>query len=473
MNRNDEYKALFDELDETPLKLDYTLERALARKGVVGKRKRVKNAFFIPLGTLAAMFLVFTTLVNLSPAFASVCSEIPILSRLVEAVSMSPSLTKAIENDFVQEIGQEQTKDGVTARIKYVIVDQKQLNIFYTLECDKYQYISADAEISGVPHGLGYGASWNAFNASDDTIRKVVVDFDEDNMPSSLKLTLEVYDDSKNYAPNMDVPEQNSELTNYLTEHKSEKPDYFTEFSFDLTFDPSFTAAGKAIAANKSFEIDGQKLTLDSVEIYPTHTRFHFSADENNTAWLKDLDFYFENEKGERFDGICNAVTSMGEPSTPMMSTYMLDSTYFYDADKLSLHITGAVWLDKDKERMHINLADGTAENLPQGVTLSECKKYENGWRLGFSGAQIRTDESCYQVVGNNCYDAAGNKYEIYGMTMGVGGYIDPTTGVENANVKAFEEHIELLNYNYDEVWISLMFTSRTQSTQTIELNLK
>lgn len=471
MNRNKEYKELLEELDETPLKLDYTLERALARKSVVDKRKRVKNAFFIPLGTLAAMFLVFTTLVNFSPAFAKACSEIPILNRLVEAVSMSPSLTKAIENNFVQEIGQEQTKDGVTARIEYVIVDQKQLNIFYTLESDKYKSLAANPEIS-LTKGyslLQHGPLQN----SEDKLQSTVVEFVDGNMPSSLTLTLSIYDGSYFYAPNTSEPTQDSIDENYLTEHKSEKPDYFTEFSFDLTFDPSFTAAGKAIAVNKEFEIDGQKLTLDSVEVYPTHTRFHFSADENNTAWLKDLSFYFENEKGERFDGVINGITARGEPDTPMMSTYMLDSTYFYDADKLSLHITGAVWLDKDKERMHINLADGTAENLPQGVTLSECKKYENGWVLGFSGAQIRTGESCYQVVGNDCYDVAGNKYEIYAMTIGMGGFIDPTTGVENAKVKSFEEHIELLNYKYNEVWLPVMFTSRTQSTQTIELNLK
>ncbi len=471
MNRNDEYTVLLDELDETPLKLDYTLERALARKAVVSKRKRIKKAYFIPLGTLAAMFLVFTALVNLSPAFASACSEIPILNRLVEAVSMSPSLTKAIENDFVQEIGQEQTKDGVTARIEYVIVDQKQLNIFYTLESDKYKSLAANPEISLTE---GYFLSQEGpLESSANKLQKTVVEFADGKMPSSLTLTLSVYDGSYFYATNTSEPTQDSRDENYLSEHKAEKLDYFTEFSFDLTFDPSFTAAGKAISVNKSFEIDGQKLTLDSVEVYPTQTRFHFSADENNTAWLKDLDFYFENEKGERFDGISNGVTASGEPDTPMMSTYMLESAYFYDADKLSLHITGATWLGKDKERMHVNLADGTADNMPQGVTLSLCKKYENGWRLGFSGAQIRTDEGCYQVVGNDYYDAEGNKYELYGMTMDVGEYIDPTTGVENANVKAFEEHIELLNYNYDEVWISVMFTSRTQSTQTIELNLK
>lgn len=467
MDRKDEYNQLLEELEITPLKLDYTVSRAKARKAAVDKRRRVKKAFFIPLGTLAAMFLVFTALVNFSPAFAQACSEIPILNRLVEAVSMSPSLSKAVENDFVQEIGQEQTKDGVTARIEYVIVDQKQLNIFYTLESDKYENIDADADIN-LTEGffLSYGGP---IQNEGDRLREVVIDFNDKNMPSSLSLTLSVYDSSTYFDPS--EPTQDS--GNYLSEQKSEKPDYFTEFTFDLEFDPSFTAAGKAIAVNESFEIDGQTLTLDSLEIYPTQTRFHFSADENNSAWLKGLSFYFENEKGERFDGISNGVSSSGEVDSPMMSSYMFESAYFYDSNKLTLHITGAEWLEKGKERMHISLADATAENLPQGVTLSECKKYENGWLLGFSGAQIRTGEGSYEVIGWDYYDKSGKKYSINGKSTDIGGYLDPATGVEDVNKKSFEEHIQLLNYNYDEVWVSVMFTSRTNSTQTIELNLK
>ena len=54
--------------------------------------------------------------------------------ELAQAVAWSPSLSAAVENDYVQPIGQSQTVNGVTATVEYVIVDRKQLSIFYTLD---------------------------------------------------------------------------------------------------------------------------------------------------------------------------------------------------------------------------------------------------------------------------------------------------------------------------------------------------
>lgn len=88
MNRNSEYKKLLKELENTPLKLDFTLERARARKSVRNKRRRVRKTIFIPLYTIAAVFVIFAALVNLSAPFAEACGRIPVLSELAEAVSL-------------------------------------------------------------------------------------------------------------------------------------------------------------------------------------------------------------------------------------------------------------------------------------------------------------------------------------------------------------------------------------------------
>lgn len=123
MNRNNEYNEFMQGLENTPLKLDFTLERARARKAAHNKRRRVRKAIFVPLGTIAVVFVIFAALVNFSAPFAEACSKIPVLDRLAEAVSLSPSLSAAVENDYMQEIGLERTKNGVTARIEYIIVD--------------------------------------------------------------------------------------------------------------------------------------------------------------------------------------------------------------------------------------------------------------------------------------------------------------------------------------------------------------
>ena len=159
MSRNEEYAALLAELEQTPAELETTVDRALRRERAAGKKRR---AFGISAAGLAACFGAFILLVNLSMPFARACGNIPVLRELAKAVSWSPSLSAAVENEYVQPIGQSQTVNGITATIEYVIVDQKQLNIFFTLNADDYDNLNA-----GMPRYepeqvcSTIGSSWN------------------------------------------------------------------------------------------------------------------------------------------------------------------------------------------------------------------------------------------------------------------------------------------------------------------------
>ena len=50
----------------------------------------------------------------------------------------------------------------------------------------------------------------------------------------------------------------------------------------------------------------------------------------------------------------------------------------------MTLHITGATWLDKEKERVRADLKAGTVEWLPEGVSVQSMQHRENGWVLTF-----------------------------------------------------------------------------------------
>ena len=95
MNRNEEYKALLQELEPVPTALDGTAERALRRR----RRDRRLRIFGVPAGSLAACFIAFVLLVNLFPPFARACGNVPVLRALAQAVAWSPSLSAAVEND--------------------------------------------------------------------------------------------------------------------------------------------------------------------------------------------------------------------------------------------------------------------------------------------------------------------------------------------------------------------------------------
>ena len=165
-----------------------------------------------------------------------------------------------------------------------------------------------------------------------------------------------------------------------------ERQEILAEFTFDLTFDPLFTDPGEVIPVNETFQMDGQTFTITEVEIYPTQLRLNVEGDPDNTAWLKGLYFYLENEDGERFDTVTNGITATGDEDTPAMVSFRLESPYFSDSNHLTLYITGARWLEKDHERVYVDLAHASAPWLPEGVTLTSAQRREGGWFFDLPG---------------------------------------------------------------------------------------
>ena len=145
MNRKEEYEHLLSELDNTPLALEYTVMRA---KEKTKKRGHIIRLFMIPASSIAIFFITFIIMVNTSITFAMACGRIPLLRELAAAVAMSPSLSAAVTQEYVQPIQLEQSENEVTMRIEYVIVDRKQLNVFYSLRSDIYSNMGVNPSIS-------------------------------------------------------------------------------------------------------------------------------------------------------------------------------------------------------------------------------------------------------------------------------------------------------------------------------------
>ena len=355
MTRNEEYQALLQELETTPAALDGAVERALRRR----KRDRRLRLFGVPAGSLAACFAAFVLLVNLFPPFARACGSVPVLRELAQAVAWSPSLSAAVENDYVQPIGQSQTVNGVTATVEYVIVDRKQLNIFYTLDyAPDLGPMWADCRITP-----GDGSAGDAGG-------------------------------------------------------RTEKPVH-------LEFDPYFTAQGTLLELNRTFALDGQTFTLQEAEIYPTHLRLTLTADPDNTAWLAGLDLYLENEHGERFEKSLGGITASGDPEGEGMGTFWLDSPFFSQGEHLTLHITGVRWKDKDAPPVKLNLAEGTAENLPEGTWFQGAKRLPEGW-IVYLVSPLMENRTMGSVFSRGAWDEDGNYYEIWQFGSSYG-YWDET----------------------------------------------
>ena len=186
MNRNEEYRALLQELETTPPAVDTAVERALKRHRAARKRR----LWGIPVGSLAACFALFVGLVNAFPTFAAACEDVPVLGALAEAVRFSPSLSAAVEHDYVQPVGQSQTKNGITATVESIIVDQKQVNIFFTLEGEGYKTLSAEMpKFSPVQQCSILGSD---FQQKPGTLLNFTLDYVDQDVPEGFTMAFSV-----------------------------------------------------------------------------------------------------------------------------------------------------------------------------------------------------------------------------------------------------------------------------------------
>ena len=455
MTRNEEYQALLNELELTPPALDGTVGRALRRR----RRDRRVRIFGIPAGSLAACFLGFVLLVNLFPPFARACGSVPVLRELALAVAWSPSLSAAVENEYVQPIGKSQTENGITATIEYVIVDQKQVNIFLTLKGEGYETLTAEMpEFTPEQKCAVLGAD---IQQAPGTLLHFTLDYQDNSVPEGFTMAFGVTGETAADASAAPAePSADRSLEDEMLEDVPEyAPDILATFTFDLAFDPTYTARGETVPVDSTFQLDGQTLTVTEAEVYPTHVRVNVEGAADNTAWLEDLDFYLENEDGERFDSISNGVSATGDPDTPSMKSFRLESPYFADSAHLTLHITGATWLDKEKERVRADLKAGTVEWLPEGVSVQSMQHRQDGWVLTFdvtAPADIHK-----QVFASRYYDEAGTKYDMdrFGWS-----FLDDGHG---------EAYLPLKGYGQDTVWLELSWSHASQAETPVTIPIK
>ena len=441
MNRKNEFEAMIEELNQPAPALETTLDRAYKRK-----RKRTTQMIVRPLAGLAACFAAFVLLVNFCAPVAYACSQVPGLRELAAAVTFSRSLTDAVENEYVQPMDLSQTQNDITAEVAYLIVDQKQVNVFYRLDSKKYESLEADPEVlnaDGVrPASCGYSST--GFGAENGELRCLSIDFVDDNVPDSLRIKLDVYTNGirhENVAPEQAVDD-------IYSDDPYEEPDYLAHFDFLLEFDPKFTATGKVFPVNQTVILEGQAITITDIEVYPTHMRVDIAESADNTAWLKKLDFYIETDWGMKFDPVSNGITATGSTDSPSMVSYRADSTYFYEADHLKLVITGAQWLRKDMETTYLNLVTGEHGELPEGAEFDSARKQGSGWAVKFRAA-YEEDKPMYQLFGHLFYDTEGNEYEINQWSSMYG---DPD---EEGNITFFYDEFPLLHFTDDEVWLT------------------
>lgn len=475
MNRNEEYMDLMKELDENVPEVQDSLQR--------GRRRKARKQFlYQPLMGLAAVFMLFVLSVNISAPVAKAFSNVPFLKELTKAVTFSKSLSDAIENDYVKETGLKQTKDEVTVEVTSIIVDRERLTVFYRFESDKYEKLAANCTLfdeSGEDTLGTVSYEMGGVGIPNEEVRCVTADYITINMTDMIKMEA-MPEKVQFHMVVWDGEAGERELfagTNHVFDwEKAAEKYYITSFDFLLDLDPESMPEAKHYEVNQILKIDGQKLTVTDIQVYPTYMCVNVEDAAENAVSLKDLHFYVETEDGERFynsGGV--SFTIAVDSDTPTLISFETESPYFSDAESLKLVVTGAEWMEKGLERARVNLETEETSNLPENVTLKQIRKENETVYMVFEQQyEFMMDDRTGTMIGRKLtidpfttkyYDAEGEEYkgkcEIYLINKD-----DVLTGVCQ-----FEYRLE--NYPYEEVWLENTYSSIWTAEEEISIVIK
>lgn len=280
----------------SPVQLNSEKDKEIRNTLLIACEKNNEQPKKMPQLALAGTFatiMVFVFSVNVSPSFATFISQIPFFDKLVESVTYSKSLSTAVDNEFVQVVGQTQNKDDVIITIQHLIVDQKEVNIFYTLGklnwgTDKRYEIRSElicVESGEMLESNNYMPT-SGLRASEDRDKLHHISYTLEDMPSELGVNFSVYeydDPTPHWTSFFQFGSGNTEGT--VTDTATEGQ-LLTEMTFILEFDPDFTDEGTFYEVNQQIEMNGQKFTITSLESYPTQMLLEVLADEDNSLFL-------------------------------------------------------------------------------------------------------------------------------------------------------------------------------------------
>ena len=347
----------------------------------------------------ACTLVVFTSAVNLSPAFASAAANVPIVRELVKAVAFDPSMKAAIEHDYVQLVKKTATDNGFTLKVEYLVADPRNLTVYYKMneiternsqDGPDYQFDFDLLDMNG-ENMEGYGASWDYPISEDEKEALNAVKFNfsgEETLPEQVQLRL-IVKEAQPLSPEdqkkLDEARNKTGLAGSIASFEEPRPEYkeVANMIVPLTIDKDTLFNVRTLNMNRTVELDGQRIVFDKVEIYPTQIRVLWHTDETNTHLIDGLRIELQSKERGKWQGISNGVSGIGATDSPERQTW-LESNWFSDEEEYQLVITQYALIPKDKRMVSYDYSTNTFTNLPEYAWLKEAIPSESGLYMEF-----------------------------------------------------------------------------------------
>nr|WP_154892476.1 DUF4179 domain-containing protein [Paenibacillus xylanexedens] len=334
------------------------------------RRRKSRVRWYMSSISAAAIILLFTGCIRVSPAFASFVEQWPGMEGIVSMIRQDKGLQMAIDQSLLQKVGITDEHDGASVTIDGIITDESRMVIFYTmkgmkdLEKGEYDIDLLDGNGKNLPVGFSYGSPRPTSN---ENVHENMIDVifpDEVSPPDELSVV-------------------------FKTRGKANPG----EWKVTLPVDKNLTKGMKRVLpVNQTLTVDGQRINVKQATLYPTRLVLDVTFDPTNTKkvfGLSDLQLVDEQGRAWRTD------TTMGGDDE--RSIYF-ESMYFSIPKKLTLQGSGLSGLDKDELDLSLDLESGTITGGPptmkfmgsriagkDRILMFSVPDMEGGFALGFT----------------------------------------------------------------------------------------
>jgi len=404
----------WDELRNESIKYPDNLSGVEVRfKNRIMKEKRKKKTILSSIAAFAASIL-FVLLVNTNPVFANAVAEIPVIGKLAEYVKFDKSLSKAIENEYVQEVNLVAWDGNNRLLLPYVIADEKKLILFFQMpeefKQQPNQWINIflknmkNGDTGEKVEGYGYSTSGLSLEGREQNFGFIMQNyhFTEGKLPKSIDIEVEVKIEN--------IMDSEDAIT-------CEKPyDYKSNNSFETMGTFNFHIELDDFVEPKIYEINekhaifNQTIMVEDMKVYPTGTEVNFSFPNENSAIIKGLELEVVQDDNKILKGNGNGFSATHDNENTWIRVF-IESNYFDTPNKQELLIKGARLLDKNEEFITVDIDNKTITPNIDGTELKQVIRESDNATLVFS-TQILNDDN-FGMFNHDYEDIEGNVYSI------------------------------------------------------------
>ena len=343
------------------------------------KKEKSRRIAFVGCSTVIVFCLCFLLTVQQSHTFASFAAKIPGLSALVELIQDNEGIIDALENDYFEELGLSQSKDGKTVTLHGAIIDE--YNVFLNYDFDFTHKV----------------ANHNAYDIEIFQAGKLIME------GSSSRGTMD----------DVDGPVSHSK---HKFEMQLPKPidRELLDFNVVITFrdgtilDFPFTlknpiAKTKVTKANRVVSVNGQRFTITEIRRTPLRVAIDIEENPNNTMKILSYEgMTIQLNTGNQRKPIMNGLTAF-HLEDDKTTTYLFQSNYFYEADEMTITFNKILAVPKDENFIEVDFATNEVLYVPSYIdwdisvhnnTLTINNQTSNGMARQYVTYAIKEDGS-------------------------------------------------------------------------------